>query len=433
MNIIEPSIGCMTSKEYAQLEIETFEIDFIKYEYQIFIDNKQYFGEWINLPWKNRKLCKLHNLTNGSHTIKVIKNSILGKDISETNFFVWTDDNYKYFNISAAEIAASIKKKFSYKDLDWNWGEGLFLEGLNRIEKNRHKPYEYTRLYYNYWAKKGIPTINRSDLCAPALSALKLGISGIDSVHKVKEYIKNQPKNSIGALNHLGNSLLNIIYPKSIWIDSLMMYAVFCVKCDDTELFNFGLNQIEIFAEKLQNKKTNLWKHAWLENFDHITPATETYWLRGNGWALAAIVEMLDFLPITDKRYDQFKFIFLNTLNSILEHQQENGLWDSILNIPGYTFPELSGSALIAYSILKGVNQGWLNKNYLNAAKKALNAITSRIAFDTSREDPIYLPDISGPTNAAPKFMYKLVAKESNALYGVGIYLMACAEMDKVQ
>jgi unsaturated rhamnogalacturonyl hydrolase len=433
LKIIEPSTGCITSKEYAQLEIETFEISEIKYEYKIYLDGNEYVAEWLQLPWKNRKLCKLNNLNNGTHTIKVIKSSILGNDVSESSFFIWGSGNYKYLNISASEIAAAIKKKFSYKDLDWNWGEGLFLEGLMRIEKNRHKPYEYVRLYHNYWSKKGIPTINKSDLCPPALSALGVEPSGTEAVYFVKDYIKNHTKNSIGALNHLGNSLLNNIYPQSIWIDSLMMYAVFAVKCGDKELFDFGLNQIEIFSQKLQDKKTNLWKHAWLETFDYVVPKSETYWLRGNGWALASIAEMLDLLPSNDKRYNTFINIFLDTLNSALKYQQENGLWDSIVNIPGYTFPETSGSALVAYSILKGINKGWLANKYIHIAKRILNAITSRIVFDLDRVDSIYLPDISCPTNAAPRFMYKIVGNVPNALYGVGIYLMACAEIDKLK
>ena len=438
--IVEPANGCVTFGHLLQLEIESCEVPFVDYSYDVYLNNVNIPVVWRNLPWKNRKFCELpKNLNVGSHTIKVVKTSAICRDEDETSFLI---SNYLTAVVSISKkLMAAVKRNNPPNKLAWDWSEGLFLEGCVRLEKVIHNDLTYVSTYaidyHNVWQERGIPTINKSDSCVSGLSATSLldvgNISGYSSLKQISSYIDVAPRNSAGTLNHLGNACINWFYPRSIWVDSLMMYGVLAVrfgaKDDNQKLLNFGLEQVEIFSDKLQDPTVSLWRHAWLEQFNHTIPETETYWLRGNGWALASIAEMMDYVPPTSQRRLRFLEIFTKTLDSLLLLQQDNGLWDSVANIPGYTYPETSGSLLVAYAIARGVKNGWLDTKYLDVVYRVINSISSRIAYDKNYPDIIALHGISGPTNAGPRWLYGTIEEEENALYGVGIYFMLCAEL----
>ena len=64
---------------------------------------------------------------------------------------------------------------------------------------------------------------------------------------------------------------------------------------------------------------------------------------------------------------------------------------------------------------------------YLIISERVFNAVNCRIIQDSSGN--VELRDVSGPTNPLPRWVYKTVKEEINALYGIGIYLMTCAEI----
>lgn len=442
LRIVEPSRGCVSliNKDGLLLEIEECNIPFVNYAYEVHIDDLPVTVQWCDSPWKNRKFAKLStNLETGSHTVKIVKKSKFGTERAKTSF--WAQKNLSFVREVGISLMGYVKRMNPPHELNWGWGEGLFLEGCVRFEKAISSDPEYigkyARNYHSHWARIECPTINKSDLCSPGLSALSLlemgDESGYQSLKKIVSYLQTAPRNSVGALNHLGNSYSNWFYPRSIWVDSLMMYAVLAVKMgahtENDELLNFGLDQFEIFAEKLQDPTNGLWRHAWLERFNHTVPETETYWLRGNGWALASTADVLDYVPDSPRRTKLIQ-TFMKTLDSILLLQQDNGLWDSITNIPGYTYPETSGSLLIGYSITRGVRRGWLDKKYLPVAEKVANSISCRITYDTKNYPfPVTLHGTSGPTNPFPRWVYGLIQEEKNSLYGIGAYFMLSAEL----
>ena len=440
LRIVEPAKGCVTRGNLLQLEIETCEVPFVDYTYEVYVDDVKIPIIWGDSPWKDRKFsCLPHALHVGSHEMKVSRFSRFCREDAVTSF--WISENSLGIREMGAKLIEFIKRNNPPHELGWGWGEGLFLEGCVRMERFTHYDSSYVSKYvvdyHDSWWKKGTPTIDKSDSCSPGLSAASLfemgDKSGFSSLKKISSYIENTSRNSLGTLNHLGSSYSNWFYPRSIWVDSLMMYGVLAVrwgaKSGNDKLLNFGIDQVEIFADKLQDPTVGLWRHAWLERFNHTVPETETYWLRGNGWVLASIAEMLDHVPYDSPSGKKLLEIFMRTLEGLLLLQQGNGLWDSVANIPGYTFPETSGSLLVGYAITRGIRRGWLNAKYFHIAERITNCISSRIMQNKEYPFTVTLPGISEPTNPAPRFVYGMMNEEANALYGVGIYLMLCAEM----
>jgi unsaturated rhamnogalacturonyl hydrolase len=317
----------------------------------------------------------------------------------------------------------------------WDWEDAVFLHGLSelrRVDAESAPRYRaYLHDFHQRWSDKGIPKIDRSDRCASALSALALieqdgDWVGVDGALAVADYVRREPRNRYGALNHVGRSWLNLVYPKSFWLDSLMMYGVFAARwgsfADERALVDFAASQPRIFAEKLQDPSTGLFRHAWLTNLDHAVPREEAYWLRGNGWVLAAGAQILAELPASHPERAGIVRILDRLARGLARYQGADGQWDSILNDPGYSYPETSGAALVAYGIARGVREGWLAPDLLPVALRAYEGVTRRLRPTALG---LQMPGISGPTNAFPKFMYKLVKQTTDKGYGVGAYLMA--------
>lgn len=317
----------------------------------------------------------------------------------------------------------------------WSWEAGVFLHAL--CELGRADPIaaaryaSYVRDYHAGWARRGVPPIDRSDRCAPALSALALALAGGDEVglpaaRAVARYVREAPREGPGALNHAGRSWLNALYPRSIWVDSLMMYGVFAARwgawAREPGLVDFAARQVGAFASRLQDPATGLFRHAWLTRLGRAVPAAEAYWLRGNGWVLAAGAQIADALPAGHPEAPALVATLQRLAAGLQPYQRPDGQWDSVLNDPGYSYPETSGTALVAYGLARGALAGWLEPGALAPARRAYDGVDARLV-----ETPLglSLPGVSAPTNALPKVAYRLVPTRPDRAYGVGAYLLA--------
>ena len=71
------------------------------------------------------------------------------------------------------------------------------------------------------------------------------------------------------------------------------------------------------------------------------------------------------------------KKIFIDLMNAVLKYQDKSGMWYQIPNLPDKkpNYLETSGSAILSYSLLKGVRTGILDSSYTDAGKKAFEGI----------------------------------------------------------
>jgi len=270
------------------------------------------------------------------------------------------------------------------------------------------------------------------DHCAPALAAVAARdwISERtfeDATGPVATFLRTQPRNRLGALDHLGvGTVLRRIYPASIWIDSLMMYAATAVvlgrALDDPALTDFGAAQPRIFADALQDGDSQLFRHAFLEARGRTRPRSATFWLRGNGWVAAALADMLEHDH--SSRADNVA-IFEQLAAALMHRQCSDGLWSTVLGQPS-TYREASGSALVAYGLAKGARLGVLDPSARIAAVRTFDALVASLR---RRSDGMSLPGISGPTIPGPRLAYALVPCCADIDYGVGAFCLLAAEL----
>ena len=93
-----------------------------------------------------------------------------------------------------------------------------------------------------------------------------------------------------------------------------------------------------------------------------------------------ALLDTLDKCEVCrecEKEYEYLKQAFVDLTDSMLKLQDESGLWYQLPALGGKepNYLETSGSAIMAYSLLKGVRLGFLPENYRVYGLKAFRGI----------------------------------------------------------
>jgi rhamnogalacturonyl hydrolase YesR len=145
----------------------------------------------------------------------------------------------------------------------------------------------------------------------------------------------------------------------------------------------------------------------------------KVFWGRGNGWVLAGLVRVLQFLPTNHPDRPRFEKLFKDMAEKILTCQQPDGLWrSSLLDPESYPLKETSGSGFYTYALAWGVNQGLLEGKFQPAVRKAWAALVSCVDADGK------LTHVQ-PIGSDPKKF----ADDSTEVYGVGAFLLAGSEV----
>lgn len=330
------------------------------------------------------------------------------------------------------------------RDLGWNWGPAVLLYGVHRFAQASPQHARAAAFVHDYHARhraRGLPAIDHADRCPPALTALGLARaegdpSALPNAERVADYIRNERRNAIGALDHLGSrslfrtlTQLSVVlrhWAHSVWLDSLFMYALFAVQwgghTGDLGLQDFGLSQPGAFARVLQDPRTGLLRHAW--DVAHARPMGP-FWLRGDAWVAAAIVDMLDEVPATHPRRAELLAVLRPLLDGLLDRQDGAGLWSTVLTDPT-TYQESSGSALAAYAVAKAARKGYIAPGLRARARPTLRSLVARLR---PRPAGMSVTGTSTATSVFPEVFYRFIARKDDVEWGVGAFLLLCEEL----
>ena len=147
------------------------------------------------------------------------------------------------------------------------------------------------------------------------------------------------------------------------------------------------------------------------------------FWSRGNGWVMAGLVRVLQFMPVDYQARPKFIRLFKQMAAAVSKLQHADGLWRASLLDPG-SFPEreTSGTALFCYAMAWGINHAILDRDhYLPVVEKAWQGIIGCVDPD-GRLGWVQLPG----DGARP------VQKIHTMEYGSGAFLLAGSEMMKL-
>lgn len=85
-------------------------------------------------------------------------------------------------------------------------------------------------------------------------------------------------------------------------------------------------------------------------------------WSRGNGWVMAALPRIMQYLPNGNPYYIKYQELLISMAEELSERQGEDGFWRVNLDdTVAYPNPESSGTAFFTYAIAWGINNGILD------------------------------------------------------------------------
>jgi unsaturated rhamnogalacturonyl hydrolase len=144
------------------------------------------------------------------------------------------------------------------------------------------------------------------------------------------------------------------------------------------------------------------------------------FWSRGNGWVLAGLARVLQYLPEDDPERPRFLALFQDMARRIAMLQRPDGYWAAgLLDAQSWPAPETSGTGLFVYALAWGVNAGALDRaRYEPTVRRGWAALVRAIQPDGMLGYAQSPSDRPGATNA-----------KHAEVYASGAFLLAGAEV----
>lgn len=180
-----------------------------------------------------------------------------------------------------------------------------------------------------------------------------------------------------------GNFWHKKIYPYQVWLDGLYMAQPFYMQYEDRYNQKSGcldsFSQFELVKRHMRDPETGLYYHGYDESCqmrwaDPVTGCSPSFWLRAMGWFVIALV---DTLAVMDEQlyyeYRALRTQLQEVLNAILPYQESDGMFYQVIDKPHEpgNYLETSGTAILAYGILKAVRLVFLPEKYAEFGEKA--------------------------------------------------------------
>jgi unsaturated rhamnogalacturonyl hydrolase len=208
------------------------------------------------------------------------------------------------------------------------------------------------------------------------------------------------------------------------WCDSLFMgppaWMRLYAATRDTRYLDFAVSNWWQTSDYLYDKTEHLYFRDSTFFDKREANGKKVFWGRGNGWVMAGLVRVLQFLPDNHPSRDRFVAQFREMAGRVLALQQSDGLWrSSLLDPQSYPLKETSGSGFFTYALAWGVNQGLLDRAVFEpAVERGWRAIAGCVQADGKL---IHVQPVgSDPRN---------FDENSCEPYGVGALLLAGTEI----
>ena len=230
--------------------------------------------------------------------------------------------------------------------MKWMWGEALLGYALDELDRanNTQRYTDFLTRYCDYWVAVD-PAVDQSDTAAPGLITYAMYKRTGNPAYrhlteKVLHYIRNEPRLYLDCLNHLGSSGKGKLYPKSVWIDSVMMFSVFTSiyarENGDEEMLAFAARQPKQYASMMWNETDHLWAHSYWVKCRKAFPQRRLYWGRGNGWVICGFPMILDRIGLEHPEAEEIIAIYRQTSEALLKCQNPDGTFNTLLQYPSY-------------------------------------------------------------------------------------------------
>ncbi|MCI8888200.1 MAG: glycosyl hydrolase family 88 [Hungatella sp.] len=267
----------------------------------------------------------------------------------------------------------------------------------------------------------------------------------LKGIHRIMEALRKQPRTSFGSFWH------KEVYPGQVWLDGLYMVQPFYMEYENrfNRKSNYPdiLNQFKNVKKYLYDQERHLYYHGYDERKEtgwanKDTGRSPSFWLRGMGWYLMALCDCYEISQ--DQEAEAVLGALLKeAVDGILSYADENtGLFYQVIDrqeLAG-NYLETSGSAMVAYAVLKGCRLGILDRpHYFGTGERILAALESEKI--EARDGRFYLTGICASgglglkdgipgevkRDGSPEYYLSEAVKDDNA-HGAAACMMAYSE-----
>ena len=279
----------------------------------------------------------------------------------------------------------------------WNYIDGVMLISILELyHETRNETYlKFVHDFVDYYVYddgtiRGYDVTHYStdDICASRVLFDVFSLTKENKYNLAIEYtyrhVLRQPRTKEGNFWH------KLIYPHQVWLDGLYMVQPFYTRYEtlrnNKRNYDDIIHHFKMTRQLMFNSEKKLYFHgfdssktAFWANKD--TGLSQNFWLRAIGWYTVAIIDVISYLEDDCKDKEDFLHpLFKETIDGILMYQdKETHLFyqvvDQIEKEDNYL--ETSGSALIAYAILKGVRLNVLPKSYQQIGLNIFNSLVN--------------------------------------------------------
>ena len=179
------------------------------------------------------------------------------------------------------------------------------------------------------------------------------------AVERVYHMLDDYPRTVTGNFWHKD------IYPNQVWLDGLYMGMPFYARClaeTGDDRWDDIFDQFQNAHKLLWNKSLGLYMHAndcshraeWADPVNGQSPAV---WLRAEGWFLMALADTYEIAREHSPRAPELVPLLQNAIDGILKYQvPQTKMFLQVVDRADLSgnYSETSGSAMVAYALMKG-------------------------------------------------------------------------------
>lgn len=342
----------------------------------------------------------------------------------------------------------------SEADWHWNYQLGLLLEGTTAMARatGDAKYAAYTRSALDHFVRPD-GSIATYEPKAKSLDDILLGrellllykqtndVRYRKAAELIREQLRQQPRNPSGGFWHTNS------FPDQMLLDDEYMvcpfYAEYARMFHEPQDFPDIVKQFTALGEHTYDPASGLFYQEWNETrkeawVNHSTGTSASFWARGMGWYVMALVDTLPSFPEHDPGRAALLRLLQQASAGIVRHQDaSSGLWFQVLDRPEAkgNYLESSAAGMFVYALAKGVRLGYLPKSYGKNAEAGWRGLQQKLTRREADGSLSVIHTVKGidlgsePTHDGSFSYYTNALVVDNDPKGVGAFLLAGTEI----
>ena len=211
----------------------------------------------------------------------------------------------------------------------------------------------------------------------------------------------------------------------TLWLDDLFMSVPALAQMGKfsgkDKYFDDAVKQVKQFSDRMFNDQKGIYMHGWVASMQ-VKP--EFHWARANGWAIMAMIELLEVLPVNHPGRDDILNQLRLHIKGLAAYQSGTGFWHQLLD-RNDSYLETSATAIYTYAISRAINNGYVDgMTYGPMVLLGWNAVETKIGADGTVDGTC----VGTGMGFDPAFYYYRPTHKY-AAHGYGPVLLAGAEV----